>query len=546
MSATFGLPVAAPDNAALLALARECVQAGQAVPAAALCAAVLWRQPDLVEARQLLDTLPESSPPDQSQWIETARMFHRAGRLDAAAALYARAYDLDPADPVPIQRLGVIAHQTGRDAAALDCFDRALALAPDYIDAHNNRGTVLAALHRPAEALASFDAVLRLDTDNAYAHNNRGNVLHELGRHADALDSFDRALALAPDYADACKNRGIVLADLGRIDDALASYARACQLVPDFAEAHWNAGLLHLLKGDFANGWREYEWGWAAGQRGDQPRHAYLPAWRGQFELAGKTILLWSEQGLGDAVQFCRFARQVAARGARVVLEVPRPLLPALAGLAGVAHCVAVGDALPAVDCQCPLLSLPLALGLTLADIDGAPYLTPPAAPPWCEPQTCGRPRIGVAWRGDPRHRKDAQRSIPFATFAHCLPTGPDYVCLLRDIPDADWPALRQRPDLRDMRPHLNDVGDTAALIQSLDLVIAVDTGIAHLAGALGKPAWVLLPHQPDWRWLQGRDDTPWYNSMTLIRQSKGSDWDDVLETVHQRIGERFAAGRFC
>lgn len=470
------------------------------------------------------------------RWIARGRELHQEMHLGDAAAHYARAHALDPDNPVPVQLLGVIAFQEGRHAEALDSFDSALALKPDYVDAHNNRGTVLAELKRFEDALISFDKAIAIAPDNAYAHNNRGNVLHALKRHDEALASYDRAIALNLSYKDAYKNRGISLGELGRFDEALASYSQACSIDPNQPEVIWNKSLIYLRRGEFLIGWRLYEWGWPAKQRGEQPRHGTIPLWLGDQELSGKTILLWSEQGLGDTIQFCRLARLVAARGARVVLEVPHILLPVLKGLEGADSIVAIGNDLPTFDYQCPLLSLPLALRLSLLDVSGKPYLQRADARQWIEKLQIGTPAIGVAWSGNIRHQNDANRSIPFSSFRQCLPAGISYISLLKDIREEDQIELAHHSDVMDISPHLHDFGDTAALIQSLDLIITVDTSIAHLAGAMGKETWILLPFIADWRWLLNRSDSPWYDSVTLFRQPKIGDWDTVLREIRRRL----------
>ena len=297
---------------------------------------------------------------------------------------------------------------------------------------------------------------------------------------------------------------------------------RSC-VDPDLAEAHWNLALALLATGDFERGWQEHEWRWRANVIG--PEQSFRqPLWLGAEDLTGKTILLHNEQGLGDALQFVRYAPQVRQRGARVVLRVQRPLLSLMAGLAGADHVIAEGDALPEFDYHCPLLSLPLAFGTHLQNIPaGIPYLHPAADRLAKWQSILGErtaPRIGLAWSGNPAHKNDRNRSIALKQLLPLLSVpGVRFVSLQRDLREDDAAVLGNLPALVSIGAQLDDFADTAAAISLLDLVITVDTAVAHLAGALGKPVWVLLPFAPDWRWLLKREDSPWYPTARLFRQ---------------------------
>ncbi|NJD25847.1 MAG: tetratricopeptide repeat protein [Betaproteobacteria bacterium] len=502
---------------------------------------------------------------------------HELKRFDEALASYDRAIAIRPGYADACNNRGNALLEMKRPEDALASYDRAIAITPEYADAYNNRGNALKDMKRLDDALASYDRAIAIKPDFAEAYDNRGAALLELGRPEDALASHGLAIAIKPDYADAYNNQGIVLQKLKRLDDALASYEqaiairpddagafnnrgnalkelkrfdealasyeRAFAIKPDFAEAHWNQGLCRLLIGDFAKGWEQYEWRWQREKRKENPRHGNRPLWLGSPDLSGKTILLWSEQGLGDTLQFCRYARLVADLGATVYLEVQQSLKALLKDLDGVASVFGEGDALPEFDCQCPLLSLPLAFRTTQATISGAPYIRVPAPRPWMAASLRGaRPRIGVAWSGNMGHSNDQNRSLPFLRFQSLLPPGLEVVCLQKDIRDADRVALAMHPEIQAVDSHLNDFTDTAALMHELDLVVAVDTSIAHLAGATGKEVWLLLPWIPDWRWLLDRTDSPWYDSVTLFRQPAIGDWDSVLAEVRQKLIGRFGA----
>ena len=288
-----------------------------------------------------------------------------------------------------------------------------------------------------------------------------------------------------------------------------------------------------LLAGDFAQGFRDYEWRWRTAKPGKTPRVYDAPLWLSQEPVAGKTVLLHAEQGLGDTLQFCRYVPLVAALGARVILAAPSPTHGLLTSLPGVALLITQSREPPLFDLQCPLMSLPLALGTTLATIPAAtPYLTPPDAHrrKWQARLGPRRAlRVGFAWSGNPQHSRDADRSMPLDLAATALADGVEVHCLQRELRAADVFPLAMRPGIAFYGDALAEVADTAALTAEMDLVVSVDTAILHLAGSLGRPAWAMLPAIPDWRWMQGRTDTPWYPTMRLFRQAEQGDWTPVL-----------------
>ena len=432
-------------------------------------------------------------------------------------------------------------HALERYEDAVASYDRALALRPDFAEARANRGGALHALRRLDEALADYDRALALPPERAEVHYNRGNVLHALKRFDDALQSYDRALELRPDYADALANRGVTLQDLQRFDEALTHYQRAQAVRPDFADAHYNEALCRLLTGDLGRGFEKHEWRWETEQHRGFRRDFAQPLWTGSDDIAGKTILLHAEQGFGDTIQFCRYAPQVAARGVRVVLEVQESLCGLMATLPGIAQVIGRGETLPDFDLHCPMLSLPKAFATELATIPGAtPYLHAAAEgiAHWNERLGVkDRPRIGLAWSGRPTHKNDHNRSIALAAFLEILAgVNATAVSVQRDVRGADADILRQRSDIIHCGEELKDFADTAALIGNLDLVVAVDTSVAHLAGALGKPIWVLLPFVPDWRWLLNREDSPWYPTARLFRQDESRRWDGVIGRVNAAL----------
>jgi tetratricopeptide (TPR) repeat protein len=461
-------------------------------------------------------------------------------RLDEALASYDRSLAVRPNDAGVYHSRGNILMELGRLDEALASYDRSVAIRPNHAETYYNRGVTLQKMKRLDEALTSYERALALRPDYAEAFCNRGVILHELNRFDEALASYDRALIACPDLAEALSNRGNTLQALKRFDEALAGYMRAIAVRPDFADAHWHEALLRLLTGDFDRGWRKYEWRWETERLRNTKRKFTQPLWIEQTEIAGKTILLHAEQGFGDAIQFCRYVPLVAARGARVILEVQRPLVELMGDLAGAAQVVSRGDSMPDFDFHCPLLSLPLAFTTRLETIPSStPYLRArsQALKKWGEllgPR--GRPRIGLAWSGSPTHTNDRNRSISLSSLISLLDVDASFVSLQKDIRSDDAAVLKARSDLPHFGDALNDFSDTAALVSHLDLVIAVDTSVAHLAGALAKPVWVMLPFVPDWRWLLDRNDSPWYPSARLFRQDATRMWDGVIARVHAAL----------
>jgi tetratricopeptide (TPR) repeat protein len=462
-------------------------------------------------------------------------------RLEPALVDIDRAIALRPDYAEAWSNRGSVLHALGRFDEALVSYDRALVLQPDFAPAWSNRGNALHELDRCDEALADFDRAVALKPDFAEAHSNRGNALRQLQRFDEALASHDRAIALEPNFVEAHCNRGSVLQDMGRFDEALASYDYAIGIKPDFADARFNAGAARLLAGDFARGWPDHEWRWDIAQLQSTKRPFSQPQWRGSDEIAGKTILIHAEQGLGDTLQFCRYLPYVAERAGHIIFEVQKPLQTLMTNLAGGATIVARGDPLPDFDLHCPLLSLPLAFGTLLESIPAQmPYLSPPEDKIRAWRDRLGkhdRPHVGLVWAGNPRkelpgsNRIDRQRSLTFDRLEPLLDiTGCEFFSLQKGddaVAQIQSSPLRER--VTDWTGELTDFTDTAALIENLDLVIAVDTSVAHLAGALAKPFWLLNRYATCWRWLLNRDDSPWYPTARQFRQDESRSWDSVL-----------------
>ncbi|MEO0035629.1 MAG: hypothetical protein RLZZ501_1652 [Pseudomonadota bacterium] len=534
------------------------------------------------EAESYLRAAVALSPDHPAARNNFGNLLKDMGRFDESLAQYDRAVALAPGEASAHSNRGNVLREMGRRTEALDSYGRAIAAQPDYADAHYNRGVVLTELERPEEALACYDRAIALNPLKTEAYYNRGNVLRLLGRLEDALASYDRALALNPRGEKILSNRGNILAELDRLDEALddfnraiaikpdypapysnranilkefrrfdealASFDHAIALDPDFVDAHWNRALCLLQTGALARGWADYEWRRRKATWKTTRRSFEQPCWLGQSDPAGRTILVHVEQGFGDTIQFCRYLPLLAARGARVVVEAERQLLGLLGGLPGIEQLVAKGDPLPPFDYFCPMMSLALAFGTDLGSIPAAPrYLAadPTRVAQWR--QRLGearRPRIGVAWSGSRLHRNDRHRSIPLDSFARLFAADADFIALQKDFRPGDAERIAALPGLRAPGAELVDFSDTAALCELVDLVICVDTSVVHLAGALGRPVWLLLPGiNPDWRWLLDRPDSPWYPSLRLYRQELYQGWPALLERVAADLDRVLAGG---
>ena len=534
------------------------------------------------EAAELLSRAVSANPNVADAYYNRGVALDELARPADALESYDHAIALKPDHADAYYNRGVALRELDRPSDALVSFERTIALRPDYAEAHNNRGVVLARLQRPVEALESYEQAIALRPDYAEAYNNRGVALHELNltdkavtcyaraielrpdyahaynnrglaladldRPADALQSYERAIALDPHYAEAFYNCGNALRDLHRHRDAVAHYERALALKPDYAAAHWNLADCRLLLGDFTRGWQEYEWRWKLDRSGiGRPAFAQ-PPWLGEPALQGRTILLHSELGLGDTLLFCRYARQVAALGAKVVLQVQAPLLPLLGNLQGVTHALPPEAPLPPFDYHCPLMSLPLAFKTDLSNIPAdIPYIRsdPARVAAWRQKLgvSADRPRVGIVWSGSMKLKHD-RRSMPLAEMLKLVGDWAEWISLQTEMRESDIPLLASRGDIRDSGAELKDFADTAALIELIDVLVTVDTSVAHVAGAMGKPVWILLPYSPhDWRWMLDRDDSPWYPTARLFRQPAAGDWASVIGRVKTELGRRFGVG---
>jgi tetratricopeptide (TPR) repeat protein len=466
-------------------------------------------------------------------------MLRRLRRLPEALASFERAIALQPGLAMAYNNRGLVLQALRRyEEAAASC-ERALALQPDFADAHNNLGVQQYELGRPAAALASWRRALELQPRMDGVHGNLSNALRDLELPEEALAESELGIREDADSAVNHCNRGNALFDLGRFAEAIASYDRAIELDPRYALAHFDKGLCLLLTGEFAQGLPLYEWRKRLGSYA--MRASSTRAWLGEKDLAGKTLLIYADQALGDTIHFCRYAKLAAERGAQVVLAVQPQLRALMTGL-GV-RIVTSGEQPDAYDFDCALMSLPLAFGTTLADIPAAvPYLSaePIKALRWRRHLGDAGFKVGIAWQGS-RNRIDVGRSVPLEMFGR-----------LARIPGVRLISLQKGAALDQLRAVAKDLRvevlgeefdagpqaflDSAAVMTHLDLIITCDTALAHLAGALGRPTWIAIKRVPDWRWLLDRADCPWYPSVRLFRQTYRGDWGGVFDAMQAEL----------
>ncbi|MBT8519245.1 tetratricopeptide repeat protein [Polynucleobacter paneuropaeus] len=467
------------------------------------------------------------------------------GRTQEALASYDLALSLNPDSPDVFTNRGNALMALKQIEPAIVSFGNALTLKPDYAEAYLNRGLAFHEQKQYEAAIADDDQAIRYKPDFPQAHYNRGNALMALGRFDEAIESYQKALSLKADYAEAYNNWGNALKEKNQLSEANFCYDRAITIKPDFAEAKTNKSLSLLLAGDYKTGWELFEWRWKSDifSKVAGKRVFKQPLWLGDETISNQTILLYPEQGYGDIIQFSRYVKYVAAFGAKVILEIPKPLIMLLSNLQGVSAIIEKGQPLPDFDFQCPLHTLPLSLKTTLDNIPSpGKYLYSDALKVMAWKKKLGpkiKPRIGLVWSSSSAFKADSKRSITLSQLLMALPEdGAEYICLQKVIKDEDLETLKANPKIQFFGDQLHDFNDTAALIDCLDLVVSTCTSVPHLSAALGKKTWLMISHNPDWRWLLDRTDSPWYQSMTLYRQPVARDWDSVFKKVKQDLLE--------
>jgi tetratricopeptide (TPR) repeat protein len=509
------------------------------------------------DALDVFDKAVQLRPDDARLWLQLGNACSTMGRSEDALKCFAQAFALDPRNADAAYCCGHLYHSMQRDEEALACLDQAVTLRPDHVPTLMIRGLVLKELKRSDAALADYLRAARLEPGNTEIANSLGAMLEALGRSEEALQVYERALQISPGDARFVTNRANTLVWLGRIDEAMAAYRQVLAIASEFAAARWNLGSLQLLTGDFENGWRGREARWEIPAL--RPDYPTLPGpmWDGAQPLDGKTILIWADEGLGDTIQLVRYLPVLADRGARVVLVVEPVLYPLLADIKGVWQCLPKLPGMVPTPCDlhCAINSLPLAFATRLDNIPNEPYLPSPAADrvqAWDNrlQHSLGPHdglRVGLVWSGNPDHWNDRNRSTSLAAMSGIFDVDAHFVSLQKQLRPEDAETLRKTPAILDITKDLTDFAETAALLSCLDLVISVDTSVAHVSAALGRPTWILLPHLPDYRWMFDREDSPWYPSVRLFRQDASRDYAGVLDRVRvelAKLAEAFALER--
>jgi tetratricopeptide (TPR) repeat protein len=496
----------------------------------------------LDEAFAVFDKAVQLRPDDTELWKQLGGALAALDRRDEALAAYQVVLKLDPRHFEAAHASALLLQQMERFEDALVYFNLCVEWLPDNVPTLLSRARVLRALERTEECLADYRRLHALAPDDGTICNNIGNALLALDRHEEGFAWFDRALLLAPDHVEVLHNKGIGLYRLHRLGEAIEVYAHASARHPNDGRSLWQLAHLHLQTGDYARGWAEREARWMTADFA--PGYPKLPPdkkWLGKEDVRGKTVLICSDEGFGDTLQFARYVPLLAARGASTVLMVQPALCPLLAGLPGVISCIPYGTTdLPPFDLHCPIMSLPLAFGTTLDSIPSASYLPPlPKArvQTWADRlHPHDQLRVGLVWSGNPRQGNDRNRSMPLATLAPLLDCDATFVSLQKDVRPDDRAYLSTRHEIIDLTAAVTDFVETAALIENLDLVITVCTSVAHLAGTLGRPTWVMLPYVGDWRWLTDRSDSPWYPAVRLFRQDGTRDYAGTVEQVRREL----------
>ncbi|MCA3264382.1 MAG: tetratricopeptide repeat protein [Telmatospirillum sp.] len=543
---------AVPDIGELLNRAVAAQQAKNFAAAEALYREVLAQSPDNFDATHLLGVLFRQrgdsalavgqirkalvlAPRSATAYGNLGNALRDVKRFDDALACYESVLVLQPQNAEAHFQRGNILRDMGQHEAAAGAYSDSLALRPNHADTLNGLGNSHYSLDRPVEAVEAYRAALAANPAFADAYSNCAVVLRVLGRHDEALAYYEKALALKPDFHEAETNRGVALCDLGRYAEAREGYARVLAAKPDDPLARMNSAMCALLLGDFESGWPNYEWRW---QAGNFPKPQLdVPQWMGEADLTGKRILLYAEQGLGDTIQFVRYAPMVAARGARVVVQAQSALKSLLRTLDGVESVLDQDEKLPPIDLQCPLMSLPLAFETQPATIPAAiPYLRADLKRVAYWRKKLGqkdKKRIGLVWSGNTAHKNDRNRSIKLAELAPLFAADVTFFSLQKEMRDEDAETARKLNNFVHFGATLQDFADTAALVESMDLVVAVDTSVLHLAGALGKRTLALIAFNPDWRWMLEDSQTRWYPNTELVRQSRRGDWSEALKRIY-------------
>ncbi|OGP50502.1 MAG: hypothetical protein A2Y79_06310 [Deltaproteobacteria bacterium RBG_13_43_22] len=506
----------------------------------------LGREKRLDEAIHSFRTALELNPDQALPWVNLGNIYKEKNEVKEAVFCFRKALLIDPNIAESYMNLGSLAMEQGHLDGAVVCYLKAIELNPDSAETCYNLGNVYKDKQESATAIVYYQKAIELRPDYHQAFNNLALILQGQGRYEESIDLLNQALALNPDIPEVLNNLGNACKDLKKTDEAIGLFRKAITINSDYPEGHWNLSLALLMTGCFEEGWPEYEWRWKLKgviSRTDIRR----PLWDGN-NLQGKRILLFAEQGFGDSIQFIRYVPLVAGRGGRVVVECQTELASLLASVEGIDKIVKHGEPLPEFEFQCPILSLPMIFRTNLSTIPAPiPYIfsDPEKVQKWRDRLSLdtAKYKIGLVWAGKPDHSNDQNRSLAFEELWPLTQIpGISFYSLQKGEAAGQAKNLPQGMNWLDVSGELHDFTETGALIQNLDLTISVDTAVAHLAGALGRPVWTLLPFSPDWRWLLDREDTPWYPTMRLFRQTAYKNWAGVIQKMAARLEAGFSS----
>ncbi len=479
------------------------------------------------------------NPDNYEAFYNLGRAFQKRGQIEESINCYQKVIEIKKDFIDAHLNLGNLLKDKGLYNEAIKSYKNVIEINPNLSGAYYNLGSLFQEIDLIDEAISEYRRAIDLNPDYAEAYHDLGYALMTKGELEEAIKCYRKAIQLNPELYDAHNNLGRTFQEQGRIDEAISSYRRAIRINPDFAEAHCNLAMALLLIGNFTGGWQEYEW---RRKLRHHSRYEFSkPLWKNS-EIKDKTIFLYAEQGFGDTIQFLRYVSMVADRGAKIIIECQKELKSLVGRIKGIDYVITQEDPLPAFDFYCPLLSLPLIFETTLENIPSkVPYIfiEENILEKWKEriDKDNSKFKIGLVWSGNPKYKKDMKRSFDLNILLPLLRIkGVTYYSLQKGEAVKQIKDLPNGIKLIDYTSEIGDFSDTSAIIENLDLVISVDTAVAHLAGALGKPVWTLLPFAPDWRWMLNREDSPWYPTMRLFRQPSIGDWESVINRVKEEL----------
>ena len=522
-------------NSAEIILKRVLAAHTKNLPALHILGLIKASQSKHKEAAELLKRAIRLSPVDSSLHYNLAKALQESGADKESLPHHKKAIELNPANLEAWLNYGRSLSRIGLNSDALNVYTKSLQINPNYIEALVNIGATLKDLQRYDEALNYADKTIAINPNFSEAWSNRGIALKELKRYDEALSSYDKAISLKPDYHEAYSNRGVTLNELKRYDEALSSYDKAISLKPDYFDAHWNRSLTQLVTNNFDNGWKNYEYRWKK-NKSESMHHQQFPLLTNLSEISGKSVLIWSEQGYGDTIQFSRFIEKLIELKANVIFEVQEPLKALFENSFVHPKIISQGEPTGDIDFQLPLLSLPLLFAIDISNIPSATSYIQDAKENsvlWRHKLnlTNKKINIGIACSGNEKHLNDKNRSMDLRFFEPIADQA-NLFLIQKDLKASDQDFLYKRPDIKFLGDEIKSFNDSASIIQAMDLVITVDTSLAHLSGALGKPTIILLPWNPEWRWLLDRQDSPWYPMVKLFRQPNLGNWEAIIKEV--------------